>query len=88
MAAASCHGGSGLPAFSGTASQVYQTLSNYNAINSLYYFNPCSTDPTQSTFVCNTSTTTCESEMPLGAPLGTAAQTEIATWVACGAPQN
>jgi hypothetical protein len=76
-----------------TSSAFYDALANFTTINSLPYFNPCSTDPTKSTFVCNTSTTgTCGTGvMPLLG--GTGAMTdaglaEIATWVACGAPQN
>ncbi len=58
------------------------------------YINPCSTDPTKSLFVCNTSTTTCSAQMPLvsttaGSNATTAADNQaILTWVQCGAPEN
>jgi hypothetical protein len=91
-----CAGGSSChtviqPTLSGSASAVYTTMANYTGINNLPYFNPCSTDPTKSTFVCNTATTTCSVQMPTVG--GTGAMTdaglaEIAAWVACGAPQN
>ena len=72
----------------------YTTLANYKGTVTSgtqagqTYFNPCSTDPGQSTFVCNLKPTGyCGS---LGMPLGitVANPGPIATWVACGAPEN
>jgi hypothetical protein len=95
-----CHGGNATPPIiSGTsASAAYTALVNYGLIadTTKHYFNPCSTDPAQSAFVCNTTTpSTCGAlGMPsLATPPGAAAPTpteltQIATWVGCGAPEN
>jgi hypothetical protein len=95
-ATGACHGtGNVAPNLSGTtSSSFYTVLANYTLVpgNANPFFNPCSTDPTKSTFVCNTSPTgTCGNLMPLAGGVGTmtdAGLAEIATWVACGAPQN
>jgi hypothetical protein len=95
-AATPCHA-STAPVMTGSASAVYATLANYTSAtvlgNNNPYINPCSTAPAESNFVCNTqaagTTGACGNAMPLvGGPLTAAATTEIATWVACGAPQN
>lgn len=90
-ASATCHGGGTDPPMDGTASQAYATLADYTAVNSEPYFNPCSTSASASAFVCNTALTgTCGIQMPLasGGTISDAGLTEIATWVACGAPEN
>ncbi|MGO9715313.1 MAG: hypothetical protein ACLQBL_41075 [Polyangiaceae bacterium] len=95
-AAAPCHT-TEPPVMTGSASAVYASLANYTSAsllgNNNPYINPCSTAPAESNFVCNTQATgttgLCGTSMPLvGGPLTAAATTEIATWVACGAPQN
>jgi hypothetical protein len=88
-ASASCHA-TVAPVLSGSAQDYYTTLANYEATTSAPpYVNPCSTNPADSQFACNVATTgTCGSQMPLGAPLATAGQQSVATWVACGAPFN
>jgi hypothetical protein len=96
-ASASCHGPGSVtqPVLSGTTeASFYNVLANYTGTvlsgtgAGQTYFNPCSTDPTKSEFVCNTqSSGACgAAAMPLGAPI--ASTTAIATWVACGAPEN
>jgi hypothetical protein len=94
-AGSSCHGGASTPpTLTGDAHAFYTTLANYKGTVTSgtqagqTYFNPCSTDPGQSTFVCNLKPTGyCGS---LGMPLGitVANPGPIATWVACGAPEN
>jgi hypothetical protein len=90
MGPGACHGGSATPPITGTAAQVYAGLANFTTINSLPYFNPCSTAAAQSTFECNVGATTplCGTggQMPLGVPIADAGV--ITTWVACGAPMN
>jgi hypothetical protein len=55
--------------------------------NNLPYINPCSTDPTKSSFLCDTLPTgACGDTMPLGTGLADAGT--LATWIACGAPEN
>jgi hypothetical protein len=94
-AGSSCHASAGTPpTLSGDAHAFYTTLANYTATVTSGaqagqpYFNPCSTDPTKSTFVCNLEPTGyCGAlGMPLGASV--ADPTSIATWVGCGAPEN
>jgi hypothetical protein len=56
------------------------------------FLEPCSSDPTRSTFLCSLSTPGCGTPMPLptyGAqPLGDADLQSVAAWIACGAPYN
>jgi hypothetical protein len=96
-ASASCHGAGSVtqPVLSGTTeASFYTVLANYTGTVASgtgagqTYINPCSTDPTKSEFVCNTQASgACgAAAMPLGAPV--ASPTAIATWVACGAPEN
>jgi hypothetical protein len=96
-AGSSCHASASTPpVLSGDAHAMYTTLANYTgtvtsgAQAGQPYFNPCSVDPTKSTFVCNVQATgPCGSlGMPLGVPIAAAGQTAISTWVACGAPEN
>ena len=80
-----------------TAAGFYAVLAELHAQvdnkPSLPYFNPCSTDPTKSNFVCNTLAdgATGVSAGPFGCRSGTLhaagrppTQTMIAQWVACG----
>ncbi len=92
-ASSSCHGAGSVtqPVLSGTTSHsFYVTLANFTGTTSAGtpYLNPCSTDPTKSDFLCNvTSTNVCgTAQMPLG--IAIADTSKIATWVACGAPEN
>ena len=80
-----------------TATSFYAALANYNLSSDTPpapYVNPCSIDPTKSGISCNTIGATtagvCGQSMPLGAAqgVGTADEAKIATWVACGAPNN
>jgi hypothetical protein len=94
-ATGACHGGTTKPVLTGTtASSFYTSLANYTLVpgNANPYFNPCSTDPTKSAFLCSVSPTgTCGSLMPLAGGVGAmtdAGLANIATWVACGSPQN
>ncbi len=55
------------------------------------YINPCSTDKTASSIVCNMAATPCGTGMPLPAPGSFAAQpiaTQTDIWLACGSPNN
>jgi hypothetical protein len=85
----------------GPSATVPQTAAGYYAVfanfaladnTSKPYFDPCSIDPTQSSFVCNTlatgATGQCGIAMPQGITVAAADTTAIATWVACGAPFN
>jgi hypothetical protein len=93
-----CHGNTSTPlapSLTGTTAQsFYDTLANYSLaygtpITTVAYVNPCSTNPAESGFACNTASTgTCSIEMPSGVPLSATDQQTIATWVACGAPFN
>jgi hypothetical protein len=93
-----CHGSSAAVApkldATMTAAGYYAVYANYAQVDNgnKPYFDPCSTDPTQSDFVCNTLAATatgeCGSSMPLGSPATSADQALIAQWVACGAPFN
>jgi hypothetical protein len=94
-AGSSCHASASTPpVLTGDAHAFYTTLANYTgtvtsgAQAGQPYFNPCSTDPTKSTFVCNLQPTGfCGMlGMPLGTPVANPAP--IATWVGCGAPEN
>jgi len=79
-----------------TAAGFYPVLANFVLLDnsSKPYFNPCSTDPTQSSFVCNTlatgTTGECGISMPTtpGTTISAADQATVAAWVACGAPNN
>ncbi len=77
-----------------TAAGYYAVLANYAQTDNgkKPYVNPCSIDPAQSDFVCNTlaagATGECGSSMPLATPAAAADQALIAQWVACGAPNN
>lgn len=51
------------------------------------YVNPCSKDPTASSFVGNVKHEVGKG-MPTTAPLGAADVDQLTTWVACGAPNN
>jgi len=93
---ASCHGGNSIaPYMLDNASDAYTNLTAY-MIGTKPYFNPCSTDPDASAFVCNVSTpSTCGSaQMPftnptLGSgPMSTTDLGLVTTWVQCGAPNN
>jgi hypothetical protein len=93
-----CHGGTQTPSFAApvaqTATGYYAVLANYALADdaNLLYVNPCSTDPTKSGFACNTlapaATGVCGISMPSGSPMSATDQQTIATWVACGAPNN
>jgi hypothetical protein len=97
-----CHGdGTFKPTIAvGDASATYAALAGYTgtAITGSPYFGepfvlPCSTDPTKSAFLCSVSAPTCGTAlMPLAGtgatPLGAADLASIATWIACGAPNN
>lgn len=53
------------------------------------YINPCSTDPTKSSFACNVSlANTCGNLMPAGSGLPADVVTKIETWLKCGSPNN
>jgi hypothetical protein len=90
-----CHGVTP-PVLATSSHDYYVALANYTAAVASGtgagepYINPCSTDPTKSDFVCNTKTTGyCGTQpMPLGLPIASAGLAELATWVACGAPEN
>jgi hypothetical protein len=74
---------------SGDEHSYYATLANYadQANGGAPYINPCSTDPTKSSFLCDTYPTgSCGDKMPLGSGLQDAGI--LATWIACGAPEN
>ena len=85
---ANCHGpAANKPPLTGVAHTDYLTLSAYK-INGLPYLNPCSTDPAKSTFACNTGGTCGSLKMPVGTPLTAAEEADLATWAACGSPEN
>jgi hypothetical protein len=57
------------------------------------YINPCSTDKTSASIVCNMAAVgaSCGTGMPLAAPGSLATQpivTQTDTWLACGSPNN
>ncbi len=53
------------------------------------YINPCSTDATQSAFLCNVNPDgTCGALMPAGVGLPADVRTKIETWLKCGSPNN
>jgi hypothetical protein len=90
----SCHGGESplfppridiaKPDITWTEFSVYK-LSN----GGTPYINPCSTDPTKSSFACNVNPTgTCGKLMPAGTGLPADVVTKIETWLRCGSPQN
>jgi hypothetical protein len=86
---ANCHGpAANPPTLTGVAHTDYQTLAAYKKINALPYINPCSTDPTKSTFACNTDGTCGIQKMPIGTPLTAAEVADLKTWAACGSPEN
>jgi hypothetical protein len=100
--ASGCHGTQGgvLPYVDpsdehATYVSLQKTMKNVGATE-LPYIDPCSTDPAQSLFVCNTlpQATACGASMPTLVPsVGQAAtttqdQADILTWVKCGAPEN
>jgi hypothetical protein len=76
------------------AGTAYTSLTGYTIVGTgKPYVNPNSTDPAQSTIVCNMTTpSTCGAElMPkagTGTPATTAEMTTITTWLQCGAPNN
>ncbi len=70
------------------ADATYAALLEYK-IGGIPYFNPCSKNPDQSSFVCNTTAAkVCGQVMPPGIGVSGANAQKIATWVACGAPKN
>lgn len=91
---AKCHGGTSYQPQLDSADNAYANMMAYK-IGGKPYINPCSTDPTASTFVCNVSNPNCGSgQMPfpdntLGSgPLSGSDLTLVTTWVQCGAPKN
>ena len=92
---ATCHGANAnAPYMLDNPDDAYNNLSAY-LIGTKPYFNPCSTDPDASAFVCNVSVPTCgAAQMPYpNSTLGTGAMsgsdlTLVTTWVECGAPKN
>jgi hypothetical protein len=93
---ANCHGSSGAnaPLLKGSDADShadYLALAAWTKIKATPYINPCSTDPTQSTFACNVSAATCgagDLRMPVGTPLTAAEEADLKTWAACGSPEN
>lgn len=92
---AKCHGGTSVaPNNLDSADDAYNALLNY-MISGKPYFNPCSTDPDASSFVCNVSNPACGlAQMPfpdntLGSgPMSGSDLSAVTTWVQCGAPKN
>jgi hypothetical protein len=94
--AATCHGG--VTPFNepridpGDPGAMWTELQAYSLSNNVKYINPCSIDPTASSIGCNLSATgaasACGTHMPQGADLPADAVTKIATWQACGSPNN
>ena len=93
-----CHGGTTPPTISATdATAAYTSLKAYTisaGMGPKPYFNPTSTDPSQSTFECNLKGACGAGQMPIpggggGAVAATAAElANVDTWVKCGAPNN
>lgn len=91
-AASSCHGGATPPRINpDDAAATYAALTSYTIVsNGKPYVNPCSTNPADSSIICNLSATSCGVAMPQGAP-GTfdpAKLSDIQTWIGCGSPNN
>jgi hypothetical protein len=92
---AACHGAMvNQPYNLDNQQDAYNNLTQFQ-IGGLYYFNPCSTNPDASAFVCNTSSPACGTgQMPfpntslMTGPLSTSDMQLVQTWVACGAPNN
>ncbi len=88
-----CHGGTALNPFINDAPSAYANLVAYK-IGGKAYINPCSTDPKQSTFVCNLQGTCGQQAMPIpdntkNRPLAIATDIgKVNTWLQCGAPFN
>ena len=92
---AKCHGANANSPFGlDTADDAYNVLLNYMIANKPY-FNPCSTDPDASSFVCNISNPNCgNAQMPFpdgtlnSGPMSGSDLQKVTTWVQCGAPKN
>ena len=88
-----CHGGTALNPYINDAPSAYQNLVAFK-IKNKPYINPCTTDPNQSTFVCNLQGTCGNQAMPI--PDVTKNRTlaiatdigKVNTWLQCGAPFN
>jgi hypothetical protein len=95
-ATSSCHssGGTGLPTIAGADSHTdYEALVMYmstDATPAVPVIKPGDTNESDSELVCVISTTNCGPQMPAAplAPLSSADQASIKTWVDCGAPEN
>jgi len=92
---AKCHGATTYqPNGLDNPDDAYNVLLNY-MISGKPYFNPCSTDPDASSFVCNISNPACgQAQMPfpdntLGSgPMSGSDLSTVTVWVQCGAPKN
>jgi hypothetical protein len=84
----SCHGlGATPPTISSTdASQARASLTAH-VLNGLPYVNPCATDPSQSSIMCNLQGS-CGSLMPPGGGIAPEDLAKIDAWLRCGAPDN
>ena len=85
-----CHvAGANDPTIDDDADATYLRLTK-KTTSSKPYLNPCSKDPSASSFACNTHATgTCASAMPPAAGLQNDADKKLVNdWVACGAPKN
>ena len=94
-ATAACHGtaGGSPPTIDPTsASTAYGQLVAYKVPTNgnKPYVNPCSTNPEESSIVCNLKASgACGSiPMPIGTPVTAGDAQKLATWVGCGSPQN
>lgn len=88
-----CHGGTALNPYINDPASAYANLIAYK-INGKPYVNPCTTDPSKSTFVCNLDGTCGQQAMPVpdsSKNLMPAVATDIGkvrSWMQCGAPFN
>jgi hypothetical protein len=88
-----CHGGTALNPYINDPTSAYANLVAYK-IGGKPYINPCSTDPGQSSFVCNLDGTCGQQAMPVpdsSKNLSPAVPTDIGkvrAWLQCGAPYN
>ncbi len=92
---AKCHGANvNQPTMLDSPDDAYAALLAYK-VGTRPYFNPCSTDPDASSFICNISSPACgTAQMPfpdntLGSgPMSGGDFSLVETWVQCGAPKN
>ncbi len=88
---AACHGGKYKPDIPSDAAGAFSALEKYPGLGKPY-FNPCSTDPKESGFACNTgadtTSPTCGKVMPQGGGIPAADRDSVLTWIRCGSPNN